>query len=72
MMGGDFDSNVAQLARENQMMKAAGLLASGTKKIPENKQPEKSDDESGDKGDETEDNDNEPGDDSGESESEDE
>lgn len=72
MMGGDFDSNVTQLARENQMMKAAGLLASGTKKIPENKQPEKSDDESGDKGDETEDNDNEPGDDSGESESEDE
>lgn len=72
MMGGDFDSNVAQLARENQMMKAAGLLASGTKKIPKNKQPEKSDDESGDKGDETEDNDNEPGDDSGESESEDE
>ncbi len=68
MMGGDFDSNVAQLARENQVMKTAGLLTSGTKKIPENKQPEKSDDESGDKGDETEDNDNEPGDDSGESE----
>ena len=67
MMGGDFDSNVAQLARENQMMKAAGLLASGT-----NKTPEKSDDESGDEDDETEDNDNESGDDSGESESEDE
>lgn len=65
MMGGDFDSNVAQLARENQMMKAAGLLASGTKKIPE-----KSDDESGDEDDETEDNDNESGDDSGESEDE--
>lgn len=67
MMGGDFDSNVAQLARENQMMKAAGLLASGT-----NKTLEKSDDESGDEDDETEDNDNESGDDSGGSESEDE
>lgn len=29
MMGGDFESNVAQLARENEMMKAAGLLGSG-------------------------------------------
>lgn len=71
MMGGDFDSNVAQLARENQMMKAAGILPSGTK-ASENRKPEKSDDESGGEDDETEDNDNEPGDDGGESESEDE
>lgn len=71
MMGGDFDSNVAQLARENQMMKAAGILPSGTN-APENRKPEKSDDESGGEDDETEDNDNEPGDDGGESESEDE
>ncbi len=28
MTGGDFDSNVAQLARENQLMKEAGLLSS--------------------------------------------
>jgi len=71
MMGGDFDSNVAQLARENQMMKAAELLPSGTK-ASENRKPKKSDDESGDEDDETEDNDNESGDASGESESEDE
>lgn len=70
MMGGDFDSNVAQLARENQMMKAAGILPSGTN-APENRMPEKSDDESGGEDDDTEDNDNEPGDDGGESESED-
>lgn len=70
MMGGDFDSNVAQLARENQMMKAAGILPSGIN-APENRMPEKSDDESGGEDDDTEDNDNEPGDDGGESESED-
>lgn len=29
MTGGDFDSNVAQLARENQLMEAAGLISSG-------------------------------------------
>ena len=27
MMGGDFESNVAQLARERQLMEGAGLLA---------------------------------------------
>lgn len=31
MTGGDFDSNVAQLARENQLMKEAGLMSSGVK-----------------------------------------
>lgn len=30
MMGGDFESNIAQLARENQLMEEAGLLPSGT------------------------------------------
>ena len=63
MMGGDFDSNVAQLARENQMMKAAGLLTSGTGK---------KEDESEDEGNEKKDDDNESDDDSGDSESEDE
>lgn len=29
MMGGDFESNIAQLARENQLMKEAGLLPFG-------------------------------------------
>lgn len=44
MTGGDFDSNVAQLAREKQMMKAAGILSSGT-----GKQYAKNDEKSGDK-----------------------
>jgi lambda family phage portal protein len=35
MTGGDFDNNIAQLARENQLMKAAGLLSSGVEKQPE-------------------------------------
>lgn len=32
MTGGDFDSNVAQLARENQLMEAAGLISSRGKR----------------------------------------
>lgn len=38
MTGGDFDSNVAQLAREQQMLKEAGLLNNGE---PIDKQPER-------------------------------
>lgn len=49
MTGGDFDSNVMQLAREKQLMKAAGLLSSETKS---------SKGESGDKNNETKNDDN--------------
>ncbi len=34
MTGGDFDSNIAQLERENQLMKEAGLLSSGGEYAP--------------------------------------
>ena len=49
MSGGDFDSNIAQLARENKLMKAAGLLSGGgtgqeSKKEGEDKDYEKSED----------------------------
>ena len=52
MSGGDFDSNIAQLARENKLMKAAGLLSgSGTgqesKKEGEDKNHEKNEDGTG-------------------------
>lgn len=40
MTGGDFDSNVAQLARENQLMKSAGLLSSEENKSKEENQRE--------------------------------
>ena len=46
MTGGDFDSNIAQLARENQLMKAAGILSSGAEKQPENRDPEENEEES--------------------------
>lgn len=43
MTGGDFDSNVSQLAREQQMMKEAGLLSNSgnINKQPEGKEAEK-------------------------------
>ncbi len=40
MTGGDFDSNVAQLAREEQLMKEAGLLSSAPVKQKEKKKQE--------------------------------
>lgn len=51
MTGGDFDSNVMQLAREKQLMKSAGLLSEN----------EISKEESGDKKHETKNNDDESG-----------
>lgn len=63
MTGGDFDSNVMQLAREKQLMKAAGLLSSETKS---------SKGESGDKNNETKNDDNQSDGDNEESETEDE
>lgn len=50
MTGGDFDSNVAQLAREKQLMKAAGILPSAPVKQAEK---EKQEEDGGDE-DETE------------------
>ena len=49
MTGGDFDSNIAQLARENKLMKDAGLLSGGgtgqeSKKEGEDKTYEKNED----------------------------
>lgn len=55
MTGGDFDSNVMQLARENQLMKTAGLLSSGADRLPE-REDQKENEEGTD---ETEDKDNE-------------
>lgn len=49
MTGGDFDSNVAQLARENQLMKAAGLLPSGKENIAEQEKDGNGEDEDKDK-----------------------
>ena len=43
MTGGDFESNVAQLARENQLMKDAGLLAGGINSNEEEKGEGKTD-----------------------------
>lgn len=63
MTGGDFDSNVMQLAREKQLMKAAGLLSSETKNS--NKEDE-------DKNSETKNDDNQSDGDSEEPETEDE
>lgn len=58
MTGGDFDSNVMQLAREKQLMKAAGLLS----------ETENSREESGDKNNETKNDDNQSDSDNEESE----
>ncbi len=44
MMGGDFESNVAQLARENEMMKAAGLSENGSFGKPAESQKESEED----------------------------
>lgn len=46
MTGGDFDSNVAQLARENQLMKAAGILPYMEKMQPESGKKNESEGES--------------------------
>ncbi len=44
MTGGDFASNVAQLARENQLLKEVGLFASIAESRPEkNERGEKED-----------------------------
>lgn len=42
MTGGDFEANVAQLARENQLMEAAGLLSSRAESRPEKNSQEES------------------------------
>lgn len=60
MMGGDFDSNVAQLAREHQMMEAAGLLPSGQGKTSKNRDQKEDNKESGDKSSEKQDIGDEP------------
>lgn len=62
MTGGDFDSNVTQLAREKQLMEAAGI-SSGTEKQPENETLKESEEEI----DETETDDNKSADSSGKS-----
>ena len=52
MTGGDFDSNAAQLAREKQLMEAAGIICSGTEnetlkeREEETDEPENDDNES--------------------------
>lgn len=66
MTGGDFDSNIAQLARENQLMKAAGILSSGAERQPENRDPEENEEESEEETDGTENDDNESADSGGE------
>ena len=73
MTGGDFDSNVPQLAREKQLMEAAGIASSGPEKQPESKNPEEIEKESEEETDETKTDDNESADGSdgdGESETE--
>lgn len=67
MTGGDFDNNIAQLARENQLMKAAGILSSGAEKQPESTDLEEKEEESEEKDSETENDDNESADSGGES-----
>lgn len=57
MTGGDFDSNVAQLAREKQLMEAAGILTAA----PVKKKEEKNQGEDEGEDDETETDGNEPG-----------
>ena len=70
MTGGDFDSNVAQLAREKQLMEAAGIASSGVEKQPESKNPEEIEKESEEETDETKTDDNKSADSGGESEAE--
>ena len=70
MTGGDFDSNVAQLAREKQLMEAAGIASSGVQKQPESKKPEEIEKESEEETDETKTDDNKSADSGGESEAE--
>lgn len=70
MTGGDFDNNIAQLARENQLMKAAGILSSRAEKQPENRDPKENGKESEEKESETENDDNESADSGGEPEAE--
>lgn len=60
MTGGDFDANVAQLARENQLMKDAGLLSGAP--VAENNKPEMKESE---KTDEDEDENKDPESDAG-------
>ena len=55
MTGGDFEANVAQLARENQLMEAAGLLSSRAENRPEKKEQEENEEEDQDSGEENED-----------------
>lgn len=55
MTGGDFDSNVMQLVRENQLMKTAGLLSSGADSPPEREDQKENEEGTN----ETEDKDNE-------------
>ena len=55
MTGGDFEANVAQLARENQLMKEAGLLSARAESRPEKKEQKVSEEEDGDSGEENED-----------------
>lgn len=54
MMGGDFESNVAQLARENEMMKAAGLSGAGDSRRPEEDREESEEETDVEKADEPE------------------
>lgn len=54
MMGGDFESNVAQLARENEMMKAAGLSGVGDSRRPEEDREESEEETDVEKADEPE------------------
>ena len=70
MTGGDFDSNVAQLAREKQLMEAAGIASSGVQKQPESKKPEEIEKESEEETDETKTDDNKSADSGGKSETE--
>lgn len=60
MTGGDFDSNVAQLARENERMKAAGLLSSGTERQTDGGDFDENRKESGEEWNESENDDKEP------------
>lgn len=60
MTGSDFDNNVAQLAREKQLMKAAGIMQTGPENRAESGGPQENEKESRKGNDETENKDNEP------------
>lgn len=66
MTGGDFEANIAQLARENQLMKEAGLISSG----PEPSNNQKSNQKESENTDEDEESDKDPESDAGGEESE--